>query len=78
MNTFKFRINAPKKQVYNKDWFQICEISTKIPSIYYAVPFSPIDGVTREELIRLAIAELKVRMIQEIANAEFEEVNDEP
>ncbi len=73
---FKFRIHMPKKEVASSNSVQHFDVVTTFPHYVWHNLLRSNERFSTPEQIRLAVAELKVRIIQEISNAEFEIVED--
>lgn len=72
MKEFKFVIRWTVRDIYNNRSIQTFQISAQFPHFVYSIPIEPGDKMADQDQQRLAIAELKVRLIQGIANARFE------
>lgn len=70
--TFKFQVEWHKDPVMGP--CQMYRIFAQYPTFVYAISASQMRGMSPYEQQRFAIAELKVKLIQEIANATFEEI----
>ncbi len=68
---FKFKIEWPMRNVASEGSYQLFKIYAAYPNFVYSVLVKPNDRISDEDQKRLAIAELKVKLIQQIANAEF-------
>jgi len=71
-NEFKFIVKAPLLNSSSNGHEQRCAIVAQYHSVYYSIEINPNSNLSTEDQIRLAIAELKVRLIQDISTAEFE------
>jgi hypothetical protein len=68
---FKFVVEHPKDNVDGSGAMQIVKIMAEYPIYAYACPVGKYNSMSKDEHIRLAIAELKVRLIADISTAEF-------
>ncbi len=69
---FKFKIKRPRRLIDSAREEQIFHIYAEYPHYMYSVILKPEEKMASLDQHRLAIAELKLRLIQEISNAEFE------
>lgn len=73
MEEFKFTVHQPLRADDRDGFYQTVSILAKYPSCAYRIAYS---GGDVEGHIKNAIAELKLKLIKEIVQAEFEVVND--
>ncbi len=69
---FIFRIKMPLRHPENDRSSQYFQIVAAYPHYVYSVILKPDERMAEIDQQRLAIAELKVRLIADIAKAEFE------
>jgi len=69
---FKFIVKMPWRAPECDTRTQVFAIYASYPTMVYSVLLKPNDRMAELDQERLAISELKVRLIQDIANAEFE------
>ena len=69
---FKFKIKMPRLLPAANEKEQIFHIHAEYPHYVYSFMLKPTELISEEDQARLAMAELKVRLIQDISNAEFE------
>lgn len=71
--SFKFIIEKPKRSLSEDVANQYVHIMASFPHVYYPIKLEKdVYHPTEDWQIDAAIAALKVKLIQEIANAEFE------
>ncbi len=68
---FKFKIEWPQRAVASDERYQLFKIYAAYPHFVYSVIIKPSERISEADQKRLAISELKVKLIQQIANAEF-------
>ena len=73
---FKFIIETPKLDPSKDESYQLFKIYAKYPMYVYSCPVNKYSSMTRDEHLRLAISELKVKLIADISSAEFEESHE--
>ncbi len=69
---FKFVISGVRRNTSNDGGYQMGSIYASYPTFVYHIETVPGINLSTDEQVRLAVSELKVRLIQEISNAEFE------
>lgn len=68
---FIFEIRMPKQEIDNDSYTQICHVYTRAPHCVYPIELFKKSQFSTKEQQRLAILELKMKLIAEISNAEF-------
>lgn len=72
MIEFKFIIYTPKFELDSDEKTVTFAIHATYPTVLYKVSIPKEKKVLDDEYRRLAIAELKIKLIKDISNAEFE------
>lgn len=71
MKEFSFQINMPRRELDVDSSYQDFKILAEYPHYVYSVRLKPNEPMAEAEQIKLAISELKIRLIKDIACAEF-------
>jgi hypothetical protein len=71
-NQFVFIVEKPLRNIGDDMQGQRIHIHAKYPHYIYSIDIEPEVIMAEKSLIDLAIAQLKIKAIQEIANATFE------
>lgn len=69
--TFKFQMHWPKRSLDCDEVIQVFTIVAQYPQFAYSIKLDPESSMSDEAHRRLAVSELKVRLIEEIARGEF-------
>lgn len=72
MDEFKFIVRLPRKLIDRDGSEQLFMIYTESPHYVYSVMLKKNASITTEEQYDLAVSKLKLKLIKDISNAEFE------